>query len=79
MADPKLQRWVGDQLIELVGMQDKVIVQFLIELATSSPTAEALIQKLMETESLPNNDQAKRFAQELFQVWRRYLQCESLD
>lgn len=68
MADSNLQRWVGDQLIQLVGMQDKVIVQFLIELATSSATADALLQKLLDTDSLPNNDQARRFAQELFQV-----------
>lgn len=68
MDGKALARWVGDQMYVLLGMQDKMIVQFLIDLATGSASADALATKLIQTDSLPDDSKTRQFADELFKV-----------
>eukprot|EP00124_Ichthyophonus_hoferi_P004799 Ihof_evm1s581 gene=Ihof_evmTU1s581 len=67
MADKALSRWVGDQLYELVGMQEKMVVQFLLGVAKDAKTADDLIATLIDTDTLPNTPSARSFATELYQ------------
>ncbi|KNC70414.1 hypothetical protein SARC_17058, partial [Sphaeroforma arctica JP610] len=66
MSDKSLIQWVGDQLHELVGISERLIVQFLVDMATSAKTPEWLLKQLIESESLPDNEKAKVFTNELF-------------
>lgn len=68
MDGKALARWVGDQMYVLLGMQDKMIVQFLIDLATGAASADALATKLIQTDSLPDDSKTRQFADELYKV-----------
>ncbi|KAG8466897.1 hypothetical protein KFE25_008276 [Diacronema lutheri] len=67
MADPtqrEVSRWVADQLHELVGLSDRVLVDFVVELARKERSPAALAKQLL-TFDLPDSAATRRFAAEL--------------
>ena len=66
MAD--LERFVGDQLHSLIGMSDRVIVQYFIGLAGKSPSVDVFLEKLKETDTVPIDQKMTSFAAD---VWHR--------
>ncbi|XP_067933962.1 pre-mRNA-splicing factor ATP-dependent RNA helicase DHX16-like [Watersipora subatra] len=61
-----LERWVGDRLHDIVGISDKMIVQYILGLAKSAKSPADYIEKLRNTEALDINEKIVSFSQELF-------------
>eukprot|EP01134_Creolimax_fragrantissima_P004513 CFRG4513T1 len=66
MADKQVMQWIGDQLYDLVGLNERLIVQFLVDMAVSAKDPNDLLRQLLLSESLPDNDKARTFTEELF-------------
>ncbi|XP_048345601.1 pre-mRNA-splicing factor ATP-dependent RNA helicase DHX16 isoform X1 [Sphaerodactylus townsendi] len=65
----ELERWVSGQLHALLGLSERHVVAFLVGLARRSRTADDLLARLEETETLRVSDPpARAFAQ---QLWER--------
>ncbi|XP_015268330.1 PREDICTED: putative pre-mRNA-splicing factor ATP-dependent RNA helicase DHX16 [Gekko japonicus] len=65
----ELERWVSGQLHTLLGLSERHVVAFLVGLAQRSRTADDLLARLEETETLRVSDpSARAFAQ---QLWER--------
>ncbi|KAL8212975.1 UNVERIFIED_CONTAM: putative pre-mRNA-splicing factor ATP-dependent RNA helicase dhx16 [Gekko kuhli] len=65
----ELERWVSGQLHALLGLSERHVVAFLVGLAQRSRTADDLLARLEETETLRVSDpSARAFAQ---QLWER--------
>lgn len=61
------ERWVGDQLYDLLGFSDKTTAEFLVGLARKSSSEENLIQKMKSTSAFENFDSnIIRFAEQLY-------------
>ena len=62
-----LRTWVSDQLHDVAGISDKTIADFFVGLAEKSKSAEGLLQKIGDTDTLSVNDpKVKKFANDLF-------------
>lgn len=60
------ERWVNDQLYDILGISDKYIGQFFIGLATKSTCPEDFIQKLRDTDTVEVDTNLIAFAKDLF-------------
>ncbi len=58
--------WVNDALHDVAGISDMTIADFFVGLATKSKSADELIGKIRDTETLDVNSAVTNFAQELF-------------
>jgi pre-mRNA-splicing factor ATP-dependent RNA helicase DHX16 len=66
----ELERFVGDQLHSLIGMSDKIIVQYFIGLARKSASVGLFLQKLKETDTVTVDEKMAAFAEQVWkQVW----------
>jgi len=65
-----LERFVSDRLHNLIGMSDKLIVQYFIGLASKSDSVGLFLQKLKETDTVVIDEKMKAFAEE---VWRKVI------
>ncbi|KJE93489.1 mRNA splicing factor RNA helicase [Capsaspora owczarzaki ATCC 30864] len=74
MADrAALTQFVSDQLFELLGMSERVMVQFVLAQASSAKSAAGLHAALRET--LPDDPRSLTFATELFNRMPRNVQA----
>jgi hypothetical protein len=64
----ELERFVGDRLHTLIGMSDKLIVQYFIGLARKSASVGLFLQKLKETDTVTIDEKMAAFAEE---VWKK--------
>jgi len=46
MADRELQRWVGDQLHDVAGFSDKLVVDLIIGMGKAAKSSQTLLAKL---------------------------------
>src|SRR5687768_18532199 len=58
-----LRSWVSDNVMKILGMSEKIFVDFIIAEAQSCETRESLREKLDE---LPQTTEAQRFINDLF-------------
>ena len=65
MVDRPLRRWVGDQLMTLLGFTENHLTDYVVTLAKSAKNPAALLGKLHEAD-VPKTQAAQRFAAELF-------------
>uniref|UniRef100_T1J1A2 RNA helicase n=1 Tax=Strigamia maritima TaxID=126957 RepID=T1J1A2_STRMM len=66
MAEQSVERWVNDQLHGLIGMSDKYIAQYLINLAIKSPSPVDFLHKMRETGTITMSKNVADFATELW-------------
>jgi len=62
----QLERWVGDQLHDILGISDKYITQYLIGLANKATSSTEYIQKLRDTGTIDVDQSIVSFANELW-------------
>ncbi|XP_037082662.1 LOW QUALITY PROTEIN: pre-mRNA-splicing factor ATP-dependent RNA helicase DHX16-like [Pollicipes pollicipes] len=60
-----LRGWVDDQLHEVLGLSDKYVSQFLIELAQRSGSADQLLDKIRDTGTIDVDERVAAFARQL--------------
>ncbi|XP_043238204.1 pre-mRNA-splicing factor ATP-dependent RNA helicase DHX16-like [Amphibalanus amphitrite] len=60
-----LRSWVDDQLHEVLGLSDKYVSQFLIELAQRSASGDQLIDKIRDTGTIDVDARVEAFARQL--------------
>lgn len=65
MADRKLRLWVEDQLFLVFGLSERHLVDFLIDMATSSSSPEHLLKSIVAA-GLKSNEATLTFSQQLF-------------
>uniref|UniRef100_UPI00398F3224 pre-mRNA-splicing factor ATP-dependent RNA helicase DHX16-like n=1 Tax=Pristiophorus japonicus TaxID=55135 RepID=UPI00398F3224 len=61
-----LEKWVNDQLHQLLGLSDKYVAQFLIGTAQRSNSAPDFIQRLENTGTIDITQSVRLFANELW-------------
>ena len=64
MAD--VASWVSDQLHSILGLSDRFVAEYLVELAKKSSTPEILECKVLETDTIIVNHDVKKFISELW-------------
>ncbi|XP_013784938.2 LOW QUALITY PROTEIN: putative pre-mRNA-splicing factor ATP-dependent RNA helicase DHX16 [Limulus polyphemus] len=64
--DSQVEQWVSDELHELLGLSDKYVAQFLINLAGKSVSVEEFLTKVENTGTLTVDGKLSRFARELW-------------
>ena len=62
----QLERWVGDQLHDILGISDKYITQYLIGLAGKASSTDEYLQKLRDTGTIDVDQSIVSFAKELW-------------
>ncbi|KAK7488061.1 hypothetical protein BaRGS_00020652 [Batillaria attramentaria] len=60
------ERWVNDQLYDILGISDKVIGQYFIGLASKSSSPSDFVERLKETNTVEVDDKLVSFAKDLF-------------
>ena len=58
--------WVSDQLHSLLGLSDRFVAEYLVELAKKSSTPEILECKVLETDTITVNHDVRKFISELW-------------
>lgn len=66
MASQVVETWVNDKLHDILGISDKYITLFLIELAIKSTSTEDFLYKLRETGTIDVGTDVVKFAKELW-------------
>ena len=66
MASREVETWVNDKLHDILGISDKYITLFLIELATKSSNTEDFLYKLRQTGTINVETEVINFAKELW-------------
>ncbi|KAF7700251.1 hypothetical protein HF521_003209 [Silurus meridionalis] len=61
-----LEQWVRDRLHEILGLSDKYVAQFMINLAQKSSAPEDLVARLQQTDTIDIDQRVTAFAQELY-------------
>ncbi|XP_078073607.1 pre-mRNA-splicing factor ATP-dependent RNA helicase DHX16-like [Mustelus asterias] len=61
-----LEKWVNDQLHQLLGLSDKYVAQFLIGTARRSSSAPDFIRRLEETGTIDITQEVRQFSSELW-------------
>ena len=67
MSSNVLRTWVCDQLHEVAGISDSAIGEFFVGLAQKSKSAEDLISKIENTETLTIDSKVRAFASSLYE------------
>ena len=65
-AMSQLERWVGDQLHDILGISDRYITQYLIGLAGKASNTDDYVEKLRETGTIEVDQSIVSFAKELW-------------
>ncbi|XP_041068515.1 pre-mRNA-splicing factor ATP-dependent RNA helicase DHX16 [Carcharodon carcharias] len=71
-----LEKWVNDQLHQLLGLSDKYVAQFLIGTAQRSSSVPDFIRRLEETGTIDITQKVQLFASELWTKIPRKQQVE---
>ncbi|XP_048472943.1 pre-mRNA-splicing factor ATP-dependent RNA helicase DHX16 isoform X1 [Rhincodon typus] len=71
-----LEKWVNDQLHQLLGLSDKYVAQFLIGTAQRSDSVADFIRRLEETGTIDITQGVRRFADEL---WTKIPRKEKVE
>ncbi|XP_048376075.2 pre-mRNA-splicing factor ATP-dependent RNA helicase DHX16 isoform X1 [Stegostoma tigrinum] len=71
-----LEKWVNDQLHQLLGLSDKYVAQFLIGTAQRSESVANFIRRLEETGTIDITQGVRRFADEL---WAKIPRKEKVE
>ena len=58
--------WVSDQLHDVVGLSDKHVAEFFVELAKKSRNPQEFISKLLNTGTVSSSESVEKFAKELW-------------
>ncbi|GCB81742.1 hypothetical protein scyTo_0023308, partial [Scyliorhinus torazame] len=66
VAMGSLEKWVNDQLHQLLGLSDKYVAQFLIGTAQRSTSVPDFIRRLEETGTIDITQEVRLFANELW-------------
>lgn len=61
-----LDVWVNDELHNILGISDKYIGQFFINLAAKSSSADELVQKIRDTGTIDVDSSIESFASQLW-------------
>lgn len=61
-----IERWVNDQLYDILGISDKYIAQYFIGLASKASSPDDFIQRLKDTGTVEVNSNLTTFAKDLF-------------
>ncbi|XP_046718613.1 pre-mRNA-splicing factor ATP-dependent RNA helicase DHX16-like [Silurus meridionalis] len=61
-----LEQWVRDRLHEILGLSDKYVAQFMINLAQKSSAPEDFVARLQQTGTIDIDQRVTAFAQELY-------------
>jgi len=67
MSGSNLRTWVSDQLHDVAGISDLAIADFFVGLAQKSKSANELIDKIENTETLTIDSKVRSFANSLFE------------
>ncbi|KAI9105400.1 pre-mRNA splicing factor [Phlyctochytrium arcticum] len=65
MSDPTLRTWVSDNVMTLLGMSERTVVDFVIA-AAESAKSEVGLRRSLEAAELPPTDETQRFVRQLF-------------
>lgn len=68
--------WVSDKLHDILGLSDRYIAEFLVELAKKSNSGDNFVRRLKETGAIDVNQAVEGFAQEL---WSRVPHKQSVE
>lgn len=60
-----VERWVDDQLYNLIGCSDRTTVQYILALARKSTDSEDLVSRLQNADALQDSPAVRGFASEL--------------
>uniref|UniRef100_A0A8C4N743 RNA helicase n=1 Tax=Eptatretus burgeri TaxID=7764 RepID=A0A8C4N743_EPTBU len=71
-----LEAWVGEQLLDLMGMTDKYVAPFLVAMAQRSGSASELTQRLKDTQTIHVDDRVVGFCRLLWEKVPRKPQQE---
>ncbi|KND01288.1 uncharacterized protein SPPG_03097 [Spizellomyces punctatus DAOM BR117] len=65
MSDAQFRTWVSDNVMKLLGMSEKTVVDYIIASAKSAKS-EAALSRSLEAADLPATADARRFVSELY-------------
>ena len=60
------ERWVNDQLYDILGISDKYIAQYFIGLASKAGSSEEFVERLKETQTVDVDNNLIAFAKDLY-------------
>lgn len=60
------ERWVNDQLFDILGISDKYIAQYFIGLASKAGSPEEFVEQLKETQTVDVDNNLIAFAKDLY-------------
>ncbi|XP_077561893.1 DEAH-box helicase 16 lethal (2) 37Cb isoform X3 [Haemaphysalis longicornis] len=62
-----VEQWVSDQLHSILGMSDRYVAQFLINMAQKSSSRRELVEKIRDTGTISVNDEVVGFVGQLWE------------
>lgn len=62
-----VEQWVSDQLHSILGMSDRYVAQFLINMAQKSSSQRELVEKIRDTGTISVNDEVVGFVGQLWE------------
>jgi len=63
--------WVGDSLMEILGLSDQTTKQYLISMAKDAKSEQQLNQKIIEDGLLDATDRVRNFIKKLYAEFGR--------
>ncbi|GIY30037.1 pre-mRNA-splicing factor ATP-dependent RNA helicase DHX16 [Caerostris darwini] len=68
-----VNKWINDELHNILGFSDKYTAEFLLNLASKSASADVLIEKINDTNTLSINSDVMEFA---YTLWEKVPHAE---
>ncbi|KAI8591110.1 pre-mRNA splicing factor [Geranomyces variabilis] len=65
MTDPRLRTWVSDNVMKLLGMSERTVVDYIIA-ASKTAKSQAALRRALEAADLPHTPEANQFVQDLY-------------
>lgn len=62
----EVKQWVSDYMMKQFGMSEKTIVEYILVLSQSAKSPDQLADSLLTNADLPDNNQTRAFANELY-------------
>lgn len=62
-----VEQWVSDQLHSILGMSDRYVAQFLVNMAQKSSSRQELVEKIRDTGTISVNDDVVGFVGQLWE------------
>lgn len=66
MSSQEIETWVSDKLHDILGISDKYISLYLIELGTKSHSSQDFVNRIQDTNTIDVDSNVIRFCTELW-------------